>query len=198
MQVEHMFDVKDIGRGGYPDAMFFSGTIYFDYATFDVWRVYTTLLSASDRATVDVEWREFLVDEPDWSVPTTRLLAASAAVGSMHPMQHQRFAQAMLTLIFEQKDDPRSDTILHVAARVAGIDSEQVISAGENEGRSLLIAQSAEASELGVGAVPTIVRNGPPVHIRTTGAATQGNPVRRLEMIDAMLSDDGIWALTKP
>ena len=179
-------------------AMYFTGSIYFDYATFDVWRLYSTLLAAGSRANIDVEWQEFLVDDPDWSAPTTRLLAASASVRAAFPIQHQRFVQALLTLIFEEKDDPRSESTLLVAARVAGIDGPSVASGAGEAGRELLESQTVEARELGVSAVPTIVREGPPVHVRTTGAASQGDPVRRLEMIDTMLTDDGIWALTKP
>jgi hypothetical protein len=51
---------------------------------------------------------------------------------------------------------------------------------------------------LGVARVPTIVRQGPPVYVKTTGAANFGDSVARLELINRMLDDDGIWEMSKP
>jgi hypothetical protein len=62
----------------------------------------------------------------------------------------------------------------------------------------LLVASTEAARKLGVSDVPTVVATGPPVHIKMTHAANYGNAVRRLELINRMLGDDGIWSLTKP
>ena len=67
--------------------MNFTGRIFYSFETYDVWRIYTTALKASqtEGVTVSLEWEEFLVDdvEPDTlRIPAkTRALAACAAVG---------------------------------------------------------------------------------------------------------------------
>lgn len=183
--------------------MDFTGRIFFDFDSFDVWRVYSTALKASrDRkVTVNVSWEEFLVNEIDRDARITgktRALAACAAVREAFPNQHQRFVQALLTMIYQEKDDPRKDLTYAVAAKVAGIDGAEVIARTLDPGVELLIASSAAARELGVTDVPTIVRNGPPLLIKTTGAANYGSAVLRLDLINRMINDDGLWSLTKP
>ncbi len=61
-----------------------------------------------------------------------------------------------------------------------------------------IITMKDIARELGVSKVPTIVRQGPPVYIKTTGAAAYGDPVARLELVNSMLNDDGMWEMSKP
>lgn len=183
--------------------MHFTGRIFVNFDSFDVWRLYSTALKASTdpKVTVDVTWEEFLVDEVDLSrrIPArTRALAACAAVRDAHPEQHQRFIQAMLTLIFEDKDDPKKDTTLAVAARVAGLDGDDVIARSLDPGLELLAASSAEARQLGVRDVPTIVDNGPALYVKTNAAARYGSQVVRLDLINRMLHDDGVWSMTKP
>ncbi len=183
--------------------MEFTGRIFFNFETFDVWRIYSTLLNASrDRSvSVAVTWEEFLVDDldPGGRIPAkTRALGACAAVRRAHPDQHQRFAQALLHLIYEEKDDPKKDSTLAVAARVAGLDGDEVVATAIDPGIELLVATSEQARELGVHDVPTIVGDGPPLYIKTTGAANYGSAVLRLELINRMLHDDGIWTMAKP
>jgi predicted DsbA family dithiol-disulfide isomerase len=183
--------------------MDFTGRIFFNFETFDVWRIYQTILKASRDATVSVNvtWEEFLLAEVDREKsipPEVRALAACAAVREAHPDAWQRFNQAMMTLLYQEKDDPRKDTTLMVAARVAGIDGLEVIASALDPGLDLLIASSDEARKLGVNGVPAVVATGPPLHIKTTSAAGYGNAVYRLDLINRMLHDDGIWALTKP
>lgn len=200
-----MFDVKNRQR---EDAVSlrsveFAGRIFFDFETFDVWRLYRTALEASRDATVSVSvsWEEFLVRDvdPDGRIaPKVRALATCAYVRDTHPDAWQRFNQALLTLIYEEKDDPAKDTTLAVAAAVAGIDAEEVIAGALEPGLELLVASTEAARKLGVSDVPTVVATGPPVHIKMTHAANYGNAVRRLELINRMLGDDGIWSLTKP
>ena len=183
--------------------MEFTGRVFFDFESFDVWRLYQTALKASrdGSVTVRVTWEEFLAAEVDREqpiAPKVRALAACAAVRDAHPEAWQRFNQAMLTLIFQEKDDPRKDTTLAVAARVAGIDGDETIARALDPGLDLLIASSEEVRKLGVKDVPTVLRDGPPVHIRLTPAANYGNAVYRIDLINRMLRDDGIWSLTKP
>jgi predicted DsbA family dithiol-disulfide isomerase len=183
--------------------MEFTGRIFFDFESADVWRLYQTALKASRDADaiVSVTWEEFLGEEIDREEPIpprVRALAACAAVRDVHPDAWQRFNQAMLTLIFEQKDDPRKDATLMVAARVAGLDGDEVIARALDPGLDLLIAASEEARTLGVHDVPSVVRDGPPVHVRMTPAAGYGNAVYRLDLINRMLRDDAVWSLSKP
>ena len=184
--------------------MNFTGRIFYSFETYDVWRIYTTALKASqtEGVTVSLEWEEFLVDdvEPDTlRIPAkTRALAACAAVRESHPAQHQRFVQALLTLVYQEKDHPGKEQTLAVAAHVAGIDGAEVIARVIDPGLGLLREATAKARELGVSNVPTIVRDGPPVYIKTTGAANSGNSVARLDLLNRMLNDDGIWMLAKP
>jgi hypothetical protein len=202
--VEQVFDVKNRPRRRCSlRAMDFAGQIFIDFERFAVWRLYSTALQASrDRSVrVDVTWEEFLAEDidPGGVVPApVRLLGACAAVRDVYPERHQRFVQALLTLVFEEKDDPKKDTTLAVAARVAGISGDDVIARSLDPGLRLLMDWSAAARERGVTDVPTIVNNGPPLYVKLTGAANYGSPVMRLELIDRMLRDDGVWEMTKP
>ena len=150
---------------------------------------------------VGLEWEEFLVTEPESDErisSKTKALATCAAVREVYPAEQQRFALALLTLCYQEKDDPGKDLTLAVAARVAGIDADTVIERTVDPGLTLLRQSTEAARELGVINVPTIVRDGPPVYIKTTGAANYGDPVARLELLHRMINDDGIWTLSKP
>ena len=103
-----------------------------------------------------------------------------------------------MTLAFQEKDKPGESRTLAVAARVAGIDADDVITRAIDPGLDLVEAATTEARDRGVTGVPTIVRDGPPVYIKTTGAANHGDAVARLELINGMLDDDGIWSMSKP
>jgi predicted DsbA family dithiol-disulfide isomerase len=183
--------------------MDFGGRIFVNFDSFDVWRIYSIALQAArdGGVRINVSWEEFLVEDVD---PTgridgrTRALAACAAVREAYPEQHQRFVQAMLTLVYQEKDDPKQDMTLAVAARVAGLEGADVIARAIDPGVELLIATSAAARELGVRDVPTILDDGPALHVKTTGAAGHGSAAQRLDLINRMLHDDGIWSLTKP
>lgn len=183
--------------------MEFTGRIFFDFDSFDVARLYQAALKAARDRSIGVmyTWEEFLIGEIDYDrpiPPKVRALGACAAVRDAHPEQHQRFVQAMLTLVYLEKDDPRKDTTLAVAAKVAGLDGGDVIVRAIDPGLDLLIAGREEARKLGVADVPTIVDSGPPLLIKTTAAANYGSAVRRLDLINRMLHDDGVWSMTKP
>lgn len=183
--------------------MHFTGRIFFDFDNYDVWRIYALLLRASQdpQVAITVEWQPFLVGELDYEtdLPNRVLaLAASEAVRMEYPTEYDRFVRALLTMAYQEKDDPGSKKILAVAAHVAGIDGDAVIARALDPGLDQLQRATAAARELGVSKVPTIVRQGPPVYVKTTGAISYGNPVARLELINDMLDDDGIWELSKP
>ncbi len=183
--------------------MDFTGQVFIDFESFDVWRLYATALNAArDRSVrIDVTWEEFLTEEIDPAgviPPRVRLLGACAAVREAHPEHHQRFIQALLTLVFQEKDDPKKDSTLAVAARVAGIDGDAVMGRAIDPGLDLLTAWSDAARERGVSAVPTIISGGPPLYVKLTGAANYGSSVMRLDLISRMLRDDGIWEMIKP
>jgi predicted DsbA family dithiol-disulfide isomerase len=181
----------------------FTAQIFFDFDNYDVWRIYALLLRASQdqQVAVTVEWRPFLIGKPrDESDPPNRVLALAAAeaVRIANPGEYDKFVRALLTMAYQEKDDPGSKKILAVAAHVAGIDGDAVIARMLDPGLDLLQRATDAARELGVSKVPTIVRQGPPVYVKTTGAISYGNPVARLELINSMLDDDGIWELSKP
>ena len=183
--------------------MLFTGRLFFDFDSYDVWRIYTTMVKASQErdVAVEVDWRPFLVEDIDSEadMPShTRGLAACEAVRDSHPEQYDRFVGAMMTLTYQEKDDPGSDKTLAVAAQVAGVDRDAVIGRALDPGLRLLEKATVAARERGVSDVPTIERQGPPVYIKTTGAANYGNAVERLELINRMLDEDGIWTLAKP
>ena len=183
--------------------MQFTGRLYFDFDTYDVWRIYTTMVKAAQLpdVVVDVELRPFLVEDLDSDAAIssqTRGLAACEAVRASHPDQYPRFAGALLTMAYQEKDEPGQDKTLAVAARVAGIEATPILAQAIEPGVALLEGATAAARERGVTDVPTIERQGPPIYIKTTGAANYGDVVGRLELINRMLNDDGIWTLAKP
>ncbi|MDJ0925174.1 MAG: hypothetical protein QNJ77_11485 [Acidimicrobiia bacterium] len=180
--------------------MDFTGRFHFNFDSYDVWRVYNILLRASQEpsVTVDVEWLAFTNEDLDPESPTIRALANCEAVRAEFPGRHGKFVEAMLTLAYQERDRPGAHETLAVAAHVAGVDLADLNSSSETSGLKLLEQTIAAARERGVSAVPTIERQGPPLHIKTTGAANFGNATDRLHLIDSMLRDDGIWELTKP
>lgn len=184
--------------------MHFTGDIYFNFDTYDVWRLYTFLLrgSQANQVTVSVEWRPFLIDDAGLAAtsadPPILPLAACEVVRHDHPAEYDKYVRSLLTMAYQEKDNPGSKKILAVAARVAGVDADEVIKAAGERGGGLLRETTAAARALGVARVPTIVRQGPPVYIKTNAAANYGDPVARLDLIDRMINDDGMWELAKP
>jgi predicted DsbA family dithiol-disulfide isomerase len=177
--------------------MEFSGRIYFDFVSPDVFRLYRLLTEARrEGGAVAVEWRAFTTSEDGLDRPA---LAASELVRDSVPARHVKFVRTMLATVHLEGSDPSDPTTVAVAATAAGVGPE-VVSESEISaaGAPLLAATVAEAVELGVADVPTIYRHGPVVQIRTTPAVLSGAALARLELIDRMLEDDGIWELTKP
>lgn len=180
--------------------MDFTGTVHFNFDSYDVWRVYTMLLKASqDKAvSVGVEWRAFTNDDLDSGSLGIRALAACEGVRVAFPEQHEKFVRALLTLAYQERDEPGADKTLAVAAHVATLDGQAVLTQAQDPGLELLAATVAAARERGVSDVPTIERQGPPLRVKTNAAANYGSATARLRLIDHMLRDDGIWEMTKP
>jgi predicted DsbA family dithiol-disulfide isomerase len=177
--------------------MEFTGRVYYDFASREVFRFYQIVAGAQhEGATVQLEWRGFT---SSMGAPDRTALAAAELIRAEAPLRHGGFVQGMLAAVHIEGfglDDP---DLVSVAARAAGVDSA-VVSAQRiaTTGEALLATSIAEAESLGVVAVPTVYRHGPAVTIRTTPAVSTGSSIRRLELIDGMLEDDGMWELTKP
>jgi hypothetical protein len=182
--------------------MDFTGRLYFDFIDRDVWRFLQVLLSAQrEGARPGLEWKPFLVDgvaEGDLD-GHARLLAASELVRNDAVFAHGPFVSAVLTAIHGEGMNVEDPDVTALAARVAQLD-EGFLADGvvDRRGRVLLEAAQEEARALGVDAVPSIYRHGPVVAVRLTAAVAMGSGLRRLELIDAMLDDDGLWELRKP
>ena len=182
--------------------MQFNGRLYFNFESKQVWRFFHLLLNAQrEGAQPGLEWKPFLVDgfAEGPLDGHARLLAASEVVRQDAVMSHGPFVAAALTAVHREGMAVDAPDVVALAVKVAGLD-DGFLAAGviEGAGRVLLQASQDEATALGVDAVPSIYRHGPVVAVRTTAAVTLGSGMRRLELISAMLEDDGLWELRKP
>jgi hypothetical protein len=66
------------------------------------------------------------------------------------------------------------------------------------EGYAAVGVSHGEAATREIRHIPTIVRWGPPLYVEVNPAALEGDVLARLEVIDAVLEDDGLWVLRKP
>lgn len=183
--------------------MLFTGRVYFDFVSKDVWRFFQLLLKAQQEgAQPALEWKPFRpgIEIPDGRLDGhLRLLAAAEVVRQDLVIAHGPFVAAALTAVHGEgmsADDPE---LLALAARVAQLDegflADDVV---DGVGRVLLATAFDEADTLGVDAVPSVYRHGPVVALRMTAAVALGSGLRRLELISGMLEDDGLWELRKP
>lgn len=181
--------------------MQFTGRLYYDFVSADVWRLFQVLIAAQrEGAQLGVEWKPFLVGGvPDELDAHARLLAAAEVVRHDAIMNHGAFVAAVLTAVHAEGLPIDSEEILPLALRLAQLDDSFVTPPTiDTQGRTHLKTVEDEATALGVDAVPTVYRHGPVVSVRTTSAVTAGSGLRRLEMINNMLEDDGLWELRKP
>lgn len=177
--------------------MEFTGRLYYDFASPEVFRFFRLLVGAEAAgATIRLEWRAF----PSAPAATDRAaLAVSELVHRHQPERHGGFIRAVLVAVHLEATSPADRTLPALAGRVAGVAPELLgAEAIADEGARLLAESEAEGREVGVAAVPTLYRHGPALRLRTTPAVTQGDPVERLRIIDAVLDDDGLWELSKP
>ncbi len=180
--------------------MEFTGTVYFDFLSADAWRLFVLLSTAEqERVEVKLEWKGFVVEglsEPGAMTPGQRGLAAHAAV--VDPKRQRRLREALFTLVHSQRDSLEDELTYRAAAKVAGLDGTVLLEAIEEVGYRTLVQQHRAAAAAGVTAVPSIVRHGPPLLVTSTQALREGRAKPRLEIIDRMLDDDGLWGLVKP
>jgi hypothetical protein len=178
----------------------FTAEFFYDFESLHVWRIYRTLIRAVDtgRVTVHLDWSGFAGKDLDPTSGAGRGLAASEVIHRENPAVHERFIYAMMQLGFQDGEDLGADKTLAIAAKFAGIEATWLIGRAGRVGADLLGESTHRARELGVVGVPTAIRHGSPVLIKTSPAADSGDPVERVELMDRMLRDDGIWSMAKP
>jgi predicted DsbA family dithiol-disulfide isomerase len=182
--------------------MEFSGRVYFDVASADCWRFYQLIARAfEERVQVRLEWRSWVAgglgDRP--LVGQERAQAAYEWVREAAPTKQGPFLQALFVAVHQEAAPPEDLATIALAARLAGLDPDLVGDLEiDGQGRRLLEISTREGDDLGVAAVPSVYRLGPVLQVRTTGAVTRGRAADRLETINRMLGDDGLWELRKP
>lgn len=178
-------------------AVGFSARLYFDFVTPDVFRFYRVLVGAQEEGvTLRMEWRPY---PGSGSAPDQALLAAAELVRLEVPDLHLGFVRAVLAAVHLEGDAVDDPSLAQVAARAAGVGIGVVAPDRIAERGQLLLAEAvSEAVELGVEGVPSLYRQGSPLRIETTEAISSGSSRQRLELIDGMLEDDGLWLLAKP
>ncbi len=174
--------------------MRFAARVYFDLHTPAVWDFYRLLAEAAHSGVdLALDWRPFAAAAAAAEIGA---LSRFEAVREAAPERHGMFLQAMLAAHHLEGvgfDDPKLIDRVALAARVdLGIVSDPGAHL-ETVRRS-----TAGALELGVESVPSLYRDGPVLAVTVNPAATRGDAVKRLEVIDAVLDDDGIWELKKP
>ncbi len=177
--------------------MEFTGRLYFDFTSREVFRLYRMLVAAQDQgATLRLEWRAFSAGD---EALDREVLAAAELIAREYPERHGAFVQAVLAAVHLEATNPGDPGLIRLAARVAGLPAGSP-SAGSvgDEGARTLQTTEAEARNLGVTTVPTFYRHGPVMQVRTTPLVDQGDSLARLRLIDAVLEDDGLWGLSKP
>ena len=182
--------------------MEFSGRVYFDIASGDSWRFYQLIARAfEERVQIRLEWRSWVAGGVGTGplVGQERAQAAYEWVREAVPTKQGPFLQALFIAVHEENAEPGDATTIALAARLAGLDPDLVTDAEiDGEGRRLLEISTREGLELGVVAVPSVYRLGPVLLVRTTGAVVRDRATDRLEIINRMLEDDGLWELRKP
>ena len=181
--------------------MRFTGDVYFDFEDVECWRMFLLVNRAQEAEGVDVDLRWLGLD-PSWDGgdgPLRGGLRALAMHAAVHePARQRTLRSALFTLWHRQGDDFDDDLSLLAAAQVAGLDGATMLHAVDSTGAAELRRHRQTASSVGVVTVPTMVRDGPPLTIATTPAVEDGPARERLEVIDRMLDDDGLWTLAKP
>lgn len=186
---EHMFDATTgrmiDRRRAYISGMRFDGQVWFDFSEPAVWQFYRFVRALAEAGhEVALEWKPLPRDGEE--------AIAATFLGLDEAHERGRFLHAAFGLVHGRHEDPTSSSTVEAALAAAGIDTVA------NPSQDRLDALRAEASDLGVIAVPAMYRHGPVVRIELNGAATMGNVALRAGTILHMLDDDGIWGLTKP
>ncbi len=169
--------------------MRFEGRVYYDFSP-RTWRFYRFLAAAGkEGAVLRLDWRSFLAGDDPQSASG---LALVESVRRDAPDQHGVFLQALLALRHLEDADLTDPRTAAVAANAAGL-ALKIEPSPE-----AVIVSTAEGRALGVTGTPTVHRHGPVLRVEVNPAAYEGDVLGRLERIDAVLEDDGIWVLEKP
>ena len=173
--------------------MRFEGRVYFDFVNPAVWWLYRFFgVAAKDGADLRLDWRPF---DDNGDAASRRALASFAAIKHDYPERQGTYLQALLALRHNQGADLGDSETLAAAADAARVAAPSVSKAKWFDA----VAESTlEGRKLGVTKTPTLYRHGPVLHVETNMAALSGDVIGRLQLIDGVLSDDGIWGLTKP
>ncbi len=172
--------------GHYSSRMRLYGRVWFDFSNPQVWQFYRFVRAFAKAGNVA---------ELDW-VPFYRGTETEAMVtyaGLTSPQERGLFLHALLGLVYLEGRDPEDHTTVERAKRAAAIPDDRTPVEEET-----LEAMARAARELGVEATPSLYQHGPILHVVLNGAASSGPVELTAQTITAVLSDDGIWSLTKP
>jgi hypothetical protein len=115
------------------------------------------------------------------------------------PKVHAAYIQLMLAAVHVEGIAIDHPGLVARAIEKAGADPQEILAPAHEETlRGALEDATSTAADLGVSLVPSLYRHGPVMHVRTTGAVASGNATRRLELLAAVMDDDGLWELRKP
>lgn len=174
--------------------MAFGGRVYFSFGSRDTFHLYRFLAAAvSEGADLQLSWVPFL-DGDD--AAELRAAAAFAAVKTAAPDRHGGYLQSFLGAVHVEGVSLDADEPYLAAAAYAGIDP--AVPLAWADAVDAVRAASDEARMLGVTAAPSLYRHGPVLRVVVNPAALQGDVLARLDLIDRMFDDDGVWRLEKP
>ena len=162
------------------------GRVWFDFANPQVWRFYQFIRAfAKAGNTVALDWVPLYQD--------SQAEAMSVYIGLSSPLERGRFLHALLGLVHIEGSDPDEREAVLRAMDAAGLSGGLPL-----VDTSALEAMTTNASELGVTDTPTLYQLGPVAHIVLNAAASSGHLELTAQTIMSVLSDDGIWSITKP
>jgi len=173
-----------------------TGSCFFDFGV-ESHRFHELVERAiSEHVSLMLTWRAFAERIGDGLDPDARLLAAHEVIRDRQ--KQRRFRQAVFVMVHRHGDAPSDPVTLRAAIKIAGMDGDVVEEAIERDGVRLLDTVREAADDAGVDGLPAVVGGGPAVTVRLTPAATNGNARPRLDLIEKVAADDGIWSLQKP
>ena len=162
------------------------GRMWFDFANPQVWHFYQFIRAfAKAGNTVALDWIPFYQG--------SEAEAMSVYIGLSSPLERGRFLHALLGLVHLEGLDPDDREAVLRAMDAAGVSGGLPL-----VDTSALEAMAANAKELGVTSTPTLYQLGPVAHIVVNSAASRGHLELTAQTIMSVLSDDGIWSITKP
>ena len=183
----------------YARTVVLSGTIYFDFEQ-DSSRLNALIERAvSERVNVNLGWKALTLEPvvAAESLPSMpRLLAAHEVIRDKQ--RQRRFRQAVFAMLHRHGDDPADPVTLRAAVKVAGMDWAVVDEAIGRTGHRLLEEIHTEAIDAGVDTTPSFVGGGPAIAIELSAAAGNGPARPKLDLIERMAREDGVWVLRKP